>query len=410
MSANTHRTAARRPRLIAATAVAAASIAGSLALPAAAHADSGDISVKWSAVTPSAPLTRGGATASTVLTVSNDSGKPAEYEGTVFGIPDGPSPVNSGDVKITVTPVSAPATDSLVSAEDAAALVTFMPHGTKPGAAFAVPAHSHLTWKFTVGLTSRFPANDAGVNLASLTEIAAFKATPEITVGKVTEKFGPAAKVGYGTPGTSWLEVDNNSGGAFSSKLRTLLDLSGGHAPGDESMRTVNVDVKVNGAWVRLRRIEKTSNEWWLPEIPAGFAKGQKHRYDLRFSSDQKRAVSLTIGQLMSQVSLATGNPSPVAEAEGSLELLGYSGDGTPTPTPSSSAPAGSTPTATPSPTATTGTAAPSAATTTPTGTLAHTGANDRTRTIGLAAGALVLAGGLLTVVGLRRRRGASHL
>ncbi|HEY3483057.1 MAG TPA: hypothetical protein VGL02_29610, partial [Streptomyces sp.] len=279
------------------------------------------------------------------------------------------------------------------------------------GTAFSIPAHSSMTWKFTVGLTSRFPANDAGLQLANLTETVPFKATPEITVGKVTEKFGPIGNVGYGKPGTGWLEVDNNSGGAFSSSLRTYLNLSGGHAPGDESMRTVNVDVKINGAWVRLKRIEKTSNEWWLPQIPAGFAKGQKHRFELRFSSDQKRAVSLTIGQLMSQVSLATGNPTPITEATGSLALLGYGGEDTPTPTPSTSA--GSTPTATPSTTATTTAPAPATPSDTPTtasGTLAHTGADDRTRTMSLGAGALVLAGSLLTVVGLRRRKRASHL
>lgn len=396
------RLSARRT-VVAATAVAGAAVCGTLLAPAA-YADGGAPGAKGLTITVAdrthEPLTRGSGTETFTLTVSNPAATAQDYTGLMFGEAGGPSPILGKQLHLDVTPVSAPATDLTLGQQDQAAMAMWQPKGTRLGTAFAVPAHGSYSWKVTFGFQADFPSNNDALNLdidsATSPQQVHFDLSPALKDGKLTGTWGPKATVRPGAPGRTWYELQDTAGGAFDQPLRTLVFASGAKERG------MTLEVLAGGRWVPAQPAGQ--DQWWLPQVPKGFAGGHTHRYDLRFSVPNGKgthaagALDLTV-----RTNLAAGNDAPIVDLDvkGGLRY---------NPTPAASAPG--TPTAEPS---STPTAAVPAASTAPAGTapvtdaaqptaqLAHTGSSHAGLFAGLAA--LFAAAGAALIAAVARKR-----
>ena len=391
----------RRRRTVAATAVAvaAAAVCGTLLAPAA-QADDSPLTVALTDISHN-DVARGQSYQTLTLTVSNTSAAAEDYRATVFGTPDGPSPILGSQILFQAAPVTAPATDVTLASEDASALVELSPHGGKPTDAFSVPAHGSLSWKVTFGFREDYPLNDDGITLSFDTgrgsRTVHFDVPPAQADGKLTGKLGAKATVAPGRPGRTTYDVADSAGGAFQSPLRTLVFVAG--AP-----KGLDLQVLANGTWTDANALG--GGQWTLPEIGTGFKGGDKHHYDLRFTvpdgqgNGKARDLQLTV-----LTGLSKGNTTPIVDLDGSLRYDPTpAAPATPSPSPTTSGAA-----ATPAPTASATTAPAANAPSTDTGSgeqLAKTGSSNAGLFAGLAA--VFAAAGALVMASVARRRRAA--
>jgi hypothetical protein len=406
MSARRRPTATTVATATATATAAVAAICGALALPAAAHAatPSGPLTLAVSDVTHN-KVTRGHGEDSFTLTVTNTSDAVRDFGGELYLLPaGGPSPLDVGQVSTQVTPLNAPATDVSVMGQAPGLITSFSPHGTK---AFQVPAGSSYRWKVSVAFAAGFPGNDDGLDVhvsdffssAQAPSDVHFDVSPPLPDGRITEKFGHAVTVASGTrSGRTTLEVDNGAGGEFTSSLFTRIEVS-------PQMPGLALEYLRGGVWVEAQTVV-AGGSWRLPDIPAGFAHGQKRTYDLRFtvtdSPDTARDLRLTSTTLLG---------SPIADAQTALHVEAKAA----TPAPSTPAPTATAAPVVPVSDATTSPAAASSAsssssssssggTSNASGQLAHTGSSGTGLVAGTAA-VLAAAGAATIAVGRRRAR-----
>jgi hypothetical protein len=388
-----------RPLTLAAT----AAVCGVLLAPAAASADTpAGLTAAISDATHTT-VTRGHGQDAFTLTVTNNSATAQSYAGQLVAMPaGGPSPLETGQVTLDVRPLSAPATGSATMSQNPALIDQFFPQGTDTAHPFQVPAGTSYSWRVTVAFGADFPGNDDGVDVTASgggSPKAHFDLSPALPDGAFTESFSRAVTVAPGTPGTTTLVLDNEAGGTFTEPLTTLIEVYP-TGPG------LGLDVRAGGAWVPAAVIQP--GEWKLPQLPAGFAHGQKHSYELRFSATGRPAAAKDI-----KLTSLTWLGSPIADAQTTLHLVPASAPATPTTpaTPPASTPATTAPgtaqassSAAAAPAADTGTPSPSA-----TGALAHTGSSNTGVLAGIAA-LLAAAGAALIAVTVRRRKSSAHL
>ncbi|POX56703.1 hypothetical protein C3489_02595 [Streptomyces sp. Ru71] len=428
-------TAARRLHTAAATAVVL-TVAGAAFLPAAAGAAEQQPAGKPLTMTlgkpaPDAPLSRGGATASMTLTVSNSSDQPQDFSAWLLGEADGPAPIQSDSVVLDVSALNAPATKTFVGGQDGGWQGMFYPSSGKLGDGFSVPAKGELTWKVTVGLDRNYPTNDGDLTLTASPvtgfekidadksrNTAVFRTDPQIRPGELNTTWNWDRKVAR--PG-QWAGLTLNTAatgpGEFPRELRRTIVVRPLYVTTHHDFL---LEAELGGKRVRL---EKTDLDTWeLPPLPKGFG-----------SSSGTASVKLYLG---------LGDHSDIVEdsvvhvraiysmggtydfAESATEVEAGPAQTTPTtpppgtasPSPSASPTPTSTPTGTPSATAsatatagagtsgTTGTGTGTGTSATVTGSMASTGSGS-TGPLAAAAAALVALGAAAAFLGARRRR-----
>lgn len=429
------RLAARRLHTAAATAVVL-TVAGAAFLPAVAGAAEQQPAGKPLTMTlgkpaPDAPLSRGGATASMTLTVSNSSDEPQDFSAWLLGKADGPAPIQTDSVVFDVTALDAPATKASVGRQDGGWQGMFYPSSGKLGDGFSVPAKGALTWKVTVGLAKAYPTNDGDLTLQAspLTgferidadksrNTAVFKTDPQIKPGKLTTSWNWDRKVAR--PG-QWAGVTLNTTatgpGEFPAELRRRITA---HTLYDTGEHDFLLEAEVGGKRVRLQQAE--GDTWDLPPLPKGFGSSSGTASVKLFLSlgDHSDLEADSVVHLKAVYSM--GATYDFAESDTEVEAgpvrttpkpptTPPAGTGSPSASPSQ--PASPSPTGTPSATAsvtataaagTTGGSGTGTTTTTATGSLASTGSGS-SGLLAAAAAALVALGGAAAYAGARRRR-----
>ncbi|WP_328480706.1 hypothetical protein OHS71_19785 [Streptomyces sp. NBC_00377] len=417
---------ARRIRTLAATAVVTA-VAGAAFVPATAVAadKAGEHALKMTlgAPTPGAPLKRGGATESMILSVTNSSDKAQEFSAWLPGEPDGPSPVMKDSIVFDVTAVNAPATKSGIGHQDGYFQGLFFPAAGKDHSSFSVPAKTEFTWKVTFGLSATYPTNDGDFTLHAgrlvgdidddkSRNTVVFKTDPQIKPGKLDQTWVHNTDV-VARPGqraSLTLNTKADGPGEFPAELHRTIsaqDFREGAGHPDFVL-----EAEIGGKIVKLK--ESNDSEWDLPVLPKGFgAASGTSSINLYLSlgehSDIKKdsVVPLRSSVFMTDSgyfnvaktkvtagpALATGSPSATPSAPASQS-------------PSPSAPV--TPSASASGSADTLTGGTTGGTTNTTGTtgaLANTGSGGGL--YGALAAALLAVGGAAAWFGTRRRRAA---
>ncbi|MEV0413931.1 LPXTG cell wall anchor domain-containing protein [Streptomyces sp. NPDC050448] len=416
------RTVTRRTfRSAAATAVVAA-VAGTVLMPLSAYAapaadNQHALKITLGAPAPSGPLTRGGATETFELTVTNPSDKASSFHPWILGTPAGASPIQRDDVVYKVEPVSAPATKYSVGSQDGGWQGLFQPADKPASEGFEVPAGGKLTWKVTLGLGKNYPTNDGDFKITATSysaEVAdggdaslTFKADPAVKTGKLETSFKNIGDC-KGVPALQCREMDLSyrvtGDGEFNTALHSWLDLDFGSHVGVPNLQLWTL---VDGKWEGLSTADPYN--FMLPTIPKGFSAASGERVlHLRASfgpnTDFKKATDVT---LHAGVSLSEGNTYEFAGADTKFQLTPPPATTSPSPTPSKSA--STRPSASPSPSASATTVVAAANTNTKatgsTGSLAHTGADSNTGLYSGLAAALVALGGAAVWLGARRRR-----
>ncbi|MFB6524004.1 LPXTG cell wall anchor domain-containing protein [Streptomyces sp. NPDC056401] len=194
------RTAALRA---ASSAVVAAAIAAAVLMPTTASADENNpqaLKTTMSAPAPSGPLTRGGATESFELTVTNATDKPSAYHPWMLLDPTGTGPLQQADVVYKVDAVNAPATESKIGQQDGEWQGLFYPAGKNAQDGFEIPAGGKLTWKVTIGLGKNYPASAGDFTLRASSYS---NEVTEANAGSLTFKTGPAAATTAPAPAKS---------------------------------------------------------------------------------------------------------------------------------------------------------------------------------------------------------------
>ncbi|MEV1065493.1 hypothetical protein [Streptomyces sp. NPDC050263] len=416
--------AAHRLRTAAATAVVAA-VAGTAFVPADAVAadKAGGHALKMTlgAPSPGAPLKRGGATESMVLTVANSSDKAQEFAAWLPGEPNGPSPVLKDSIVFDVTAIDAPATKSRVGRQDGNFQGLFFPATGNAASSFSIPAKTAFTWKVTVGLGASYPTNDGDFTLTAgpLTSnveadpahnTVVFKTDPAITPGKLNvawqQKAGAVARPGQRAELV--LNATATGPGEFPAELqRTVSAQQFRQGAGNPDFI---LEAEIDGAIVKLK--EFNDSEWELPSIARGFSaakgtEGIKLYLSLGKNTDIKKDTVVPLDALFSQEDSWGFNGAETQVKAG--PSLTTTPSGTPSTTPSASPSAA--PSTSPSPSASASpSASPSATTTTTTtGSLADTGAGNGAL-YGALAAALLAVGGAATWFGTRRRRATTRV
>ncbi|MGW2816772.1 hypothetical protein [Streptomyces sp. NPDC001415] len=412
----------------AATAVVVAAVAGTVLLPVSAQAATSDdaqrpLLMEMGTPAPNGPLTRGGATETFELTVSNPTRQTQAFHPWMLGDATGASPLQTDDVTFKVQPVNAPATTYDVGHQDGGWQGYFHPAGKDASAGFDVPANGKLTWKVTIGLGANYPTNDGDFKLTATSlngEVAqnhqashTFKADPAIKAGHLKTWFEKKPGSTMDAPnGRQYLDLHYQAtgDGVFSSALTTRFQLS--YAGPQVKNPAFFVQALIDGRWQDLK--VDSDNSVTLPAIPKGFgaASGVRTlplRINLGVKTQIKKVTPITAAV---DVSLASGNTYPFGGATAQF-ALGPIDEGTAPATKPSTKPTG-TPSAKPGASAATS-AAPVAAgnanlttTTSATGSLAHTGADSHTGLYAGIAAALVALGGAVAWLGARRRRTSS--
>lgn len=423
------RTAARRHHLRSAAAAAVvAAVAGTALMPLSAYAapapgagNQHALKITMGAPAPSGPLTRGGATESFELTVTNPSDKPHSYHPWILGTPAGASPLQKADVVFKVEGVTAPATESLVLQQGGEWQGMFHAAGKPASEGFEIPAGAKLTWKVTIGLGKGYPTNDGDFTLRPTTyadEAAegadtgtlTFTTDPAVKAGKLETWFDRITpcqdKAGEYQCREMDLRYRATGDGEFSTALATALDMS--LADGTSAAAAdVRLQMQADGQWKDLT----DKDDYRLPVIPKGFgaASGERVVHLRAKLGPQSKLKKETTVTLNARTGLAEGNTHQVWSAAAKFQVApATTGTGatgtTPSPAPSTSA------TARPS----TGATASSPASATPvaagtttkaTGSLATTGAGSGTGLYAGLAAVLVALGGAAAWLGARRRR-----
>ncbi|MCJ0873761.1 hypothetical protein [Streptomyces sp. AP-93] len=407
-------------------AVVAAAVAGTFLMPLSASADEGNpkaLKTTMSAPVPSGPLTRGGATSTFDLTVTNTTAKSSSYHPWMLLDPIGASPLQKADVIYKVEPVSAPATSFFIGQQDGGWQGMFYPAGKNPTEGFEIPAGGTLVWKVTMGLGKSYPTINGDFTLRASSiqnEIAdggegslTFKTSPAGKPGALETWFGKAAPCtdGGGSPDCKELDLHYRvtGEGQFSSGLGTWLEVATADLSEHEAA-DLQTRVKGDGTW------KGTSVN--LPVIAKGFGASSGERVvRLQVRLGPKTQLKkLTPVKATASVGLAEGDNTYHFEYADGEFALGPKTTTPPTspaptsPAPTSPAPTSPTPT-TPAPTGS-ATTTPTATTTpatgntpAPTGSLAHTGADSDTTLYysGLAT-VLIGLGGAVAWFAHRRR------
>ncbi|MFZ3498513.1 LAETG motif-containing sortase-dependent surface protein [Streptomyces sp. 5.8] len=406
-------------------AVVAAAIAGTVLTPLSASADEGNpkaLKTTMSAPVPSGPLTRGGATETFELTVTNTTDKPSSYHPWMLLDPTGASPLQKADVVYKVEPVSAPATSYFIGQQDGGWQGLFYPAGKNASEGFEIPAGGKLVWKITMGLGKSYPTINGDFTLRAASvqnEIAdggesflTFKTSPASKPGALETWFGKAAPCtdGGGSPDCKELDLHYRvtGEGQFGSGLSTWLEVATADLSELEAAN-LQTRVKGDGTW------KGTSVE--LPVIAKGFgaASGERVvRLQVRLGP-KTQLKKLTPVKALASVGLAEGdNTYHFEHADGEF-VLGPKATTPPTsPAPTSPAPTSPAPTSpaptSPAPTAS-ATTAPAPTTTpstgnspAPTGSLAHTGSDSNTALYSGLAAVLVGLGGAAAWFARRQR------
>jgi hypothetical protein len=402
---------------LSASLVAGAAVCGALLVPASAAAapKAAGLTIAVGDVVRDT-VTRGQGEDSLTVTVTNTTDVPQPYDGAAVLLPTGgPSPLDVGQVRVDVQPLTAPATDSAVVGQAPGLVAEFFPHGGKAFSDhFAIPANSSYSWKVTFAFAANYPGNDDGLDVTadgSATPVH-FDLSPALPDGKLTDRFDHPVTVTPGSSGQTTLETSNGAGGSFTSPLSTLVNVFPAEPDGSQSaLNGLQLEVRTgNGPWQKATTMQ-AGNAWSLPTIPAGFAYGQERDFQLRFTLPDNAGNPKSAQDLLISATTWLGNP--IASAQIQLHYQpATSASTTPTPSappttaPAPAAPATPTPT-TPAvssaPTPTTSAAAPGPAPDI-TGQLAHTGTSHTDLYAGLAA-ALAAAGAALLALTTRRRR-----
>lgn len=416
---------ARTAALRTASAAVVAAIAGTVLMPMTASAAEGNpkaLKTTMSAPVPSGPLTRGGATETFDLTVTNTTDKSSSYHPWMLLDHTGASPLQQSDVVYKVEAVNAPATEFAIGQQDGEWQGLFHPAGDKASDGFEIPAGGKMVWKITIGLGKSYPTLNGDFTLRASTfanEIAdggegslAFKTGPATKPGALETWFdmvGPCA--GSEAPDCHEMDVRYRvtGDGEFNTALNTFLDVDvDGGAEADIQTR-----VKVGGEW---KDLPGGNGERKLPVIAKGYgaASGDVITHVQVKLGPKSQLKKLTGVKVTTMIGLAEGNTYPF-QGDEQLFQLGPKTTTTPptTPAPTSPAPASPAPT-TPAPTtpAPSGSAATTPATTTPatgntpkpTGSLAHTGSDSRTALYSGLATALIGLGAVAAWFARRRR------
>lgn len=399
------RPSARRRTTLAATAVAAAAVCGTLFAPAA-HAAPGDSDLRITVSDrTSAHLLRGSGTETFTLTVANPTGAAAGWTGLTFGEATGPSPIAGSQIDFAMTPITAPATDVTVGQEDWSAMAMFQPEGTKAGTEFTVPAHGSLSWKVTFGFRANYPGNDDGIDFVfgqgQGAQHVLIAVAPALADGKLTGTWGPAATVAPGAPGRTWYELKDTAGGTFDVPLNTYVSTGG-------TIKGLGLQVLVGGRWGAAKDLG--DGQFVLPQVPKGFAGGDTYRYDLRFTVPDGKGTAPAGGiGFTVMTGLAAYNTSPIVDMDVKGRLHYDPTPATATPTPTQTPTGSATPTASPTAPATTAPAPTATASGTPgTGQLAHTGSGNAGIFAALAALFAAAGVGMIAAVTRRRRNNAA--
>ncbi|MFF1413555.1 LAETG motif-containing sortase-dependent surface protein [Streptomyces sp. NPDC058289] len=416
------RTAALRT---ASAAVVAAAIAGTVLMPMTASADEGNpqaLKTTMSAPVPSGPLTRGGATETFDLTVTNTTDKVSSYHPWMLLDPTGGSPLQQSDVVYKVEAVSAPATEYNIGQQDGEWQGLFHPAGDKASDGFQIPAGGKMVWKITIGLGKSYPTLNGDFTLRASSfanEIAnggegslAFKTGPASKPGALETWFdmlSPCADTE--TPDCQEMDVRYRvtGDGEFNTALSTFFNVD----MDSKDDADIQTRVKVGGEW---KDLTGGNGSGTLPVIPKGYgaASGDVITHVQVKLGPKSKLKKLTDVKVSTMVGLAEGNTYQFEGAEQPFQLGPKTTTPPTSPAPTSPAPTSPAPT-TPAPTGSATTApattAPAAATTPatgntpkPTGSLAHTGSDSNTALYSGLAAVLIGLGGAAAWFARRRR------
>ncbi|MCP3759549.1 LPXTG cell wall anchor domain-containing protein [Streptomyces sp. TBY4] len=413
------RTAALRT---ASASVVVAAVAGTVLMPMTASAEEGNpraLKTTMSAPVPSGPLTRGGATESFELTVTNPTDKVSSYHPwMLLDTPGSTMTLQQSDVVFKVEAVDAPATESEIGQQDGGWQGLFRP-ADKSKDGFEIPAGGKLTWKVTMGLGKSYPTNTGDFTLRAASyagEIAeggesslTFKTSPAVNPWKLETSFTNVGDCeGSKAPDCREMELHYRLNGTntFDYGLATSVELNFPNA-----VTPYRARVKVDGAWKDLGEV----SNFRLPVIPKGFGNASgEHVVRLQIaigSTSPQKAAKVGVH---ASVGYAEGNGRPFAGTEVTVGLAPKTTTPPTTPAPTSPAPTTPAPT-TPAPTGSTTTApvttAPVATTSpatgntpAPTGSLARTGSDSNTALYSGLAAVLIGLGGVVAWFARRRR------
>ncbi|MFG2410995.1 hypothetical protein [Streptomyces goshikiensis] len=436
MSARTAVTAAvttrRTFRTAAATAVVAA-VAGTVLMPLSAYAAPATggapaLRIELGAPVPSGPLTRGGATESFDLTVTNPGEKAAPFHPWLLGNLGSPIALKKTDVVFKVDEVNAPDTASFIGQQDGGWQGLFYPAGKDASAGFEVPAGGKLKWKVTVGLGKGYPVNSNAFELRARTLAKELAPGGDASIEfKAAPAKGPAAKLSThfedngscdGAKDASLCKQLNlwyrHEGVAFSSDLVTRLTVK---FPGDVKNPDTQVRVMVGGKWTDVH--PDRNGDFMLPNMPKDFDGVSADTFALQVKLGPKTQVTRpTLVTLQAGVALDEKKVEYISTTATDFKLAPAKQATTKPEQPKAeqskpAKPAGSTTTQV-SQTASSSAAvspvtAPAGGTPQASGSLAHTGSDSNTGLYAGLAAVLVALGGAAAWLGARRRGGAAR-
>ncbi|MFI5637282.1 hypothetical protein ACIA8H_07615 [Streptomyces goshikiensis] len=435
MSARTTVTAVTTSRSLrtAAAAAVVAAVAGTVLLPLSAHAapatnGNPPLRIELGAPVPSGPLTRGGATESFDLTVTNPSDKAAPFHPWLLGNVGSPVALKKTDVVFKVDEINAPDTASFIGQQDGGWQGLFYPAGKDASAGFEVPAGGKLKWKVTVGLGKGYPVNSDAFELRAST--TSYELAPDgqasLTL-KAAPAAGPAAKLSThfedngtcdGAKDATFCKQLNlwyrHEGAAFSSDLVTRLTVK---FPGDAKNPDTQVRVMVGGKWTDVH--PDRNGDFMLPNMPKDFGGVSADTFALQVKLGPKTQITRpTLVTLQAGVALDEKKVEYISTTATDFKLAPAKQATTKpeqpkTEQPKAAKPAGSTTTAQVSQAASSSTVtpvtAPAGGTPQASGSLAHTGSDSNTGLYAGLAAVLVALGGAAAWLGARRRGGATR-
>ncbi|MFF4456191.1 hypothetical protein [Streptomyces goshikiensis] len=434
MSARTAVTTRRTFRTAAATAVVAA-VAGTVLMPLSAYAAPATggapaLRIELGAPVPSGPLTRGGATESFDLTVTNPSDKAAPFHPWLLGNLGSPIALKKNDVAFTVDEVNAPDTASFIGQQDGGWQGLFYPAGKDASAGFEVPAGGKLKWKVTVGLGKSFPINSNAFELRAKTLAKELAPGGDATISfKATPAKGPAATLSTHFENNGSCDGTNDDetrckqlmlwyrheGIAFTSDLVTRLTVK---FPGDVKHPDTQVRVMVDGNWTDIH--PDRNGDFMLPKMPKDFMGVPAEAFALQVKLGPKTQITRpTLVTLQAGVALDEKKVEYISTTATDFKLAPAKQAAAKPEQPKAeqskaAKPAGSTATTTQvsqtaSSSAVTPVTAPAGGTPQASGSLAHTGSDSNTGLYAGLAAVLVALGGAAAWLGARRRGGAAR-
>ncbi|MBT1184212.1 hypothetical protein HET69_09330 [Streptomyces sp. CJ_13] len=380
--------------------------------------------IELGAPVPSGPLTRGGATESFDLTVTNPGDKAAPFHPWLLGNLDSPIALKKSDVVFRVDEINAPDTASFIGQQDRGWQGVFYPAGKDLSAGFEVPAGGKLKWKVTVGLGKGYPVNSNAFELRASTTSHELAPDGQDTLTlKAAPATGPAAKLSThfedngtcdGAKDASLCKQLNlwyrHEGVAFSSDLVTRLTVK---FPGDVKNPDTQVRVMVDGKWTDVH--PDRNGDFMLPDMPKDFDGVSADTFALQVKLGPKTQITRpTLVTLHAGVALDEKKVEYISTTATDFKLAPAKQATTKPGQPKAAKPAGSTTTTTQvsqtaSSSAVSPVTAPAGGTPQASGSLAHTGSDSNTGLYAGLAAVLVALGGAATWLGARRRGGAAR-